>query len=132
MAQSDRPSRVERRKQTTRPALLEVALNLFYQQNISWTSIEDITDHADIGKGPLFQDFPTKLFLLCTLLAEGLQKILEQIRHDVPISSSANGLHTAIKTEVECYLDNVKYFSLFQQILGGAAPPKGTLYRADP
>lgn len=82
-------------------------------------SLEDITDPADIGKGTLFQDIPTKPFLLFTLLVEGLQKSFEQVRHDIPISSSANGLHTAIKTEGEFYLEKVSYFSLFHQIQEG-------------
>ncbi len=62
------PSRVERRKERTRRALLAVALELFHQKGIYWTKIEDITERADIGKGTFYQHFETKEDLLEVLL----------------------------------------------------------------
>ncbi|OGQ17588.1 MAG: hypothetical protein A2138_18450 [Deltaproteobacteria bacterium RBG_16_71_12] len=53
-------SRVERRKQDTRQRIAHAALELFAKQGIDATTIAEISEAADIGKGTFFTYFPTK------------------------------------------------------------------------
>ena len=56
-----RPSdRRERRRVETRERIYRAALRIFAQRGYLETTVEDITDAADVGKGTFFNYFPTK------------------------------------------------------------------------
>ena len=57
-------SRRERKKQETRQRLLECAWQLFQEGGYDDTTVEDITEAADVAKGTFFNYFPTKEALL--------------------------------------------------------------------
>jgi AcrR family transcriptional regulator len=59
-----RPGRRERRKSEVRQRLFRAALHLFGERGFNATTVEDITQAADVGKGTFFNYFPTKEFLL--------------------------------------------------------------------
>ncbi len=52
--------RQARRLQATRKQLYEAALWLFERQGFEATTVQDITERADTGKGTFFHHFPTK------------------------------------------------------------------------
>jgi len=56
--------RRERRQAETRDRLMHAALRLFAQRGLADTSVEDITEAADVGKGTFFNYFPSKEHLL--------------------------------------------------------------------
>lgn len=58
------PSRRERKKQETRQRLLECAWQLFQQRGYDNTTVEEITERADVAKGTFFNYFATKDALL--------------------------------------------------------------------
>ena len=73
-------SRVERRKQDTRQRIAHAALELFAKQGIDATTIAEISEAADIGKGTFFTYFPTKEAVLAdigtlmlALMSEGVE-----------------------------------------------------------
>jgi AcrR family transcriptional regulator len=53
-------SRRERRKTETLNRILSSAIRLFGERGYAETTVEDITEAADIGKGTFFNYFPTK------------------------------------------------------------------------
>ena len=53
-----------RRSAVTREALFRAALDLFAAKGFSETTVEDITEAADVGKGTFFNYFPSKDHLL--------------------------------------------------------------------
>lgn len=53
-------SRRERKKLETYDRLYQCAMNLFQKQGYEDTSIEQITQQADVGKGTFYNYFPTK------------------------------------------------------------------------
>ncbi|MDA8227358.1 MAG: TetR/AcrR family transcriptional regulator [Desulfitobacterium hafniense] len=53
-------SRRERKKLETREKLFSSAMQLFCRQGFQETSIEQITQHADLGKGTFYNYFPSK------------------------------------------------------------------------
>jgi AcrR family transcriptional regulator len=58
------PSRRERKKQETRQRLLECSWRLFQERGCDDTTVEDITEAADVAKGTFFNYFATKEALL--------------------------------------------------------------------
>ncbi len=58
------PGRRERRKHETRERLVNSAIDLFSSRGFNQTSVEDITEAADVGKGTFFNYFPTKEHVL--------------------------------------------------------------------
>ncbi len=59
-----RPGRRERRSKQTRERLFRTALRLFAERGFQATTVEDITEAADVGKGTFFNYFPTKEHVL--------------------------------------------------------------------
>jgi len=72
-------SRRERKKKETRRRLLDAAMELFREQGYSATTVEDITEHADVAKGTFFNYFPSKEALLSELSVWGVEKLREAI-----------------------------------------------------
>jgi AcrR family transcriptional regulator len=67
MATSTHPSlsnRRERRSAETRERLFRAALDLFAKNGFAETTVEDITNAADVGKGTFFNYFPSKDHIL--------------------------------------------------------------------
>jgi AcrR family transcriptional regulator len=56
--------RRQRRSAETRERLFHAALELFAQKGFNETTVEDITEAADVGKGTFFNYFPSKDHIL--------------------------------------------------------------------
>jgi AcrR family transcriptional regulator len=75
--------RRERHRAETRERLFEAALKLFAERGYLETTVEDITEAADVGKGTFFNYFPTKEHVLATLGAErvaAVERVLEKAK----------------------------------------------------
>lgn len=59
--------RRHRRKQETRQQIFQAAMNLFAKKGIFSTTVEEITQAADVGKGTFFNYFPSKEAILSAL-----------------------------------------------------------------
>ena len=78
-----RASRRERHRAEIRERLFHAALRLFAERGYLETTVEDITDAADVGKGTFFNYFPTKEHVLATYGDERvaiIQRALAQAR----------------------------------------------------
>ena len=81
---SDRPAgRRERRRAETRERIVRNALQLFSQRGVSATTIEDITNAADVGKGTFFNYFPSKEHILAHICQLQMRKIREFVAQGV-------------------------------------------------
>ena len=67
--------RRERRRTEIRERLFRAALRLFAERGYLETTVEDITEAADVGKGTFFNYFPTKEHVLATFGAERIATI---------------------------------------------------------
>jgi AcrR family transcriptional regulator len=75
--------RRERRRVQTRDRLYRAALELFAQRGFLETTVEDITEAADVGKGTFFNYFPTKEHILAEFGGErvaAVERALEKAR----------------------------------------------------
>ncbi|MGA3293639.1 MAG: TetR family transcriptional regulator [Candidatus Acidiferrales bacterium] len=104
-ADSPRGGRRERHRTEIRERLFSAALRLFAERGYLETTVEDITEAADVGKGTFFNYFPTKEHVLATFGAERIAAIehaldeakkgpvlpvLKQLAADLASQSSAN------------------------------------------
>jgi len=71
--------RRERRRAEIRDRIFRAALRLFAERGFLETTVEDITEAADVGKGTFFNYFPTKEHVLATLGAARLA-VIERAR----------------------------------------------------
>ena|ERR1035437_5353917 len=70
-----REGRRERHRAETRERLFRAALKIFAERGYLQTTVEDITNAADVGKGTFFNYFPTKEHVLATLGSERIAAI---------------------------------------------------------
>jgi AcrR family transcriptional regulator len=69
------PNRRERRSAETRERLFRAALNRFAEKGFAETTVEDITNAADLGKGTFFNYFPSKEHILIAFSDMQLAKL---------------------------------------------------------
>jgi AcrR family transcriptional regulator len=77
------PDRRQRRASQIRERLFRAALDLFAQHGFADTTVEDITNAADVGKGTFFNYFPSKdhiLLAFAEMQLAKLQSIIESLR----------------------------------------------------
>jgi AcrR family transcriptional regulator len=77
------PDRRQRRGAETRERLFRAALEIFSQKGFTETTVEDITNAADVGKGTFFNYFPSKDHILLAFGDMQLAKLeaaIEQAR----------------------------------------------------
>jgi AcrR family transcriptional regulator len=78
-----RAGRRERHRRETRDRLYRAALALFAERGFLETTVEDITEAADVGKGTFFNYFPTKEHILAEFGGQrtaAVERALEQAR----------------------------------------------------
>jgi len=99
-ASSVRGGRRERRRTETRERIFRAALDLFAERGFMETTVEDITEAADVGKGTFFNYFPTKEHVLATYGAERLatveRALAEAKEGDRPVMDVLRDLATGI------------------------------------
>jgi AcrR family transcriptional regulator len=77
--QSEGSDRRQRRSAETRERLFRAALRLFGQKGFAETTVEDITNAADVGKGTFFNYFPSKEHILIAFSDMQLSKLQESV-----------------------------------------------------
>ncbi len=70
-------SRRERKKEETRRRIFSAAVELFRAKGFEETTVDEITEKADVGRGTFFNYFPRKEAVLA-YLSEGLQEATEE------------------------------------------------------
>ena len=77
----DGPDRRQRRGAETRERLFRAALKLFGEKGFAETTVEDITNAADVGKGTFFNYFPSKEHILIAFSDMQLDKLQATVEH---------------------------------------------------
>src|SRR5215475_4038808 len=76
--------RRQRRSAEIRERLFRAALALFAEKGFAETTVEDITNAADVGKGTFFNHFPSKEHILIAfsdMQLGKLERFVEAARH---------------------------------------------------
>src|SRR5579884_2827928 len=88
-------SRRGRRSAEIRERLFRAALELFARKGLQETTVEDITEAADVGKGTFFNYFPSKEHVLMTVAQIQIGKYEHALREIAkPGSKAQDVLHT--------------------------------------
>jgi AcrR family transcriptional regulator len=97
------PDRRQRRSAETRERLFRAALELFAKKGFTETTVEDITEAADVGKGTFFNYFPSKDHILLAFgemqLAKLESAIAEARRTGEPMPSFLRSLGVRMTQE---------------------------------
>jgi AcrR family transcriptional regulator len=98
-----KPGRRQRRSDETREKIFRAALRLFAARGFPATTVEDITEAADVGKGTFFNYFPTKEHVLSAFgeLQRGkIEQALAAARENrLPIREVLRGMFRAAAEE---------------------------------
>ncbi len=112
-------TRRERKKKLTRETLMAVALDIISRQGIYVTTIEDVTEKADIGKGTFYQYFSGKDELLENLLRDGLDKLMARCQLSVQKNDNhQDALKALVKAHVDFLLREESFVLIFHQVRG--------------
>jgi AcrR family transcriptional regulator len=80
-ASNPAPDRRQRRSAETRERLFRAALDLFAKTGFAETTVEDITEAADVGKGTFFNYFPGKDHILIAFSDMQIAKLQEAVHN---------------------------------------------------
>jgi AcrR family transcriptional regulator len=69
------PGRRERKRAQTRERIFRAAMGLFGERGFFNTTVEDITEAADVGKGTFFNYFPSKEEVFSVLYETQIKKV---------------------------------------------------------
>jgi len=101
------PSRTERRRRRTRDALVDAAREVFAAQGVEPTTIEEITEAADVAKGSFYNHFDSKSDVLRAVvektlreLGQALESLTQPLRED-PARVIAVSLRHTLRAGVE-------------------------------
>ncbi len=96
-------NRRERRSIELRERIFRAALDLFAKQGFAETTVEDITNAADVGKGTFFNYFPSKDHILLAFAEMQIAKLRlaveEARRTSVPMPQFMRSLATLMTQE---------------------------------
>jgi AcrR family transcriptional regulator len=109
-------TRQQRRVGRTRQKLLEAASSLFAEKGLDLTTIDDITERADVGKGTFYYHFKNKEGLLKVLINEVLGELIETINQRAEgITDLSELLDTLIGVHIEFFSARWEDFVLYYQ-----------------
>ncbi|MDD9369194.1 MAG: TetR family transcriptional regulator [Acidimicrobiales bacterium] len=81
------PGRRSRKRRSTRTALATAALDLFEEKGFVATSIEDITERADVARRTFFRHFPSKEAALLPDTEEYEQRVIAALdEQELPLT----------------------------------------------
>jgi len=107
MVESKAANRAERRRLRTRTALLVAAREVFASQGVGATTIQDITDAADVAKGSFYNNFDSKDACLRAVIEEAFADLgraldmLAEPMSDDPARVIAASLRHTLRTCIE-------------------------------
>jgi AcrR family transcriptional regulator len=97
---AENPTRAQRRAFRTRARLMAAALAKFAEHGVDLTTIEDITEAADLGKGTFYRYFASKEDVVLALLHETVERLLEHTGERV---RDATGLPQLLERLLEAH-----------------------------
>jgi AcrR family transcriptional regulator len=109
-------SRSQKRAKRTRKKLKQAALDVFSEKSIDATTVEDITEKADVGKGTLYQHFEDKEEIVVTLVDEAVDHLIERMRsYESPPETLEDMLEHLLNAHYEFSVDAKEEFMLLFQ-----------------
>jgi len=116
MAKKPQKPRQQQRVSRTRQKLLEAASSLFAEKGLDLTTIDDITERADVGKGTFYYHFKNKEGLIKVLISNVLGELSEAINKKAEgITELSELIDTLIGVHIEFFSTRWADFVLYYQ-----------------
>jgi AcrR family transcriptional regulator len=96
--------RRERKKEETKRRIYVAALELFHEKGFEHTTVDEITERADVAKGTFFNYFPHKESVLSYLSEEWLARVEETVAR--PYRSAAERITSLFTAVASAYGEN--------------------------
>ena len=84
-------TRRERKKEETKERIFNAAMKLFRSRGFEETTIEEITEKADVAKGTFFNYFPRKEEVLRYLSEQWLEEVEDKLAAEFKGDALPNG-----------------------------------------
>jgi AcrR family transcriptional regulator len=95
------PGRRQRKKQRTRDALIEAALELFAAKGYDRTAVHEITDAVDVSERTFFRYFASKEDLVLSFARDGMTAFAEALaarpRQEEPLTAARNAFQISLR-----------------------------------
>ena len=115
-AKKSQKSRSQKRAKRTRKKLKKAALDVFSEKGIDATTVEEITEKADVGKGTLYQHFEDKEEIAVVLAEEAIEHLIERIRsYESAPETLEDMLEHLLNAHYEFFVDSSEEFLLLFQ-----------------
>jgi AcrR family transcriptional regulator len=113
---SPAPTRLDRRKQKTRDAVIAAAMRLFRDRGFDAVTMEEIAEAADVAKGTLYSHFPVKDAIVAAFVdresiarnAERVERMRRLPDTRARLTASLTELAAAVRAQPELF---EKYFT---------------------
>jgi AcrR family transcriptional regulator len=99
-----RPSRFELRRRKSRAALIEAAIELFQQQGVRATKLEEICERADVSPRTFFNHFETRTHLYRAIAQQRIEQTAARIEVAAAAQEPFGAKLAALLREVAAYL----------------------------
>jgi len=132
MPKQENGSRRERRREELRERIFQAAIRLFIEQGFFNTTVEQITEVADVGKGTFFNYFESKEHLVLKLTeaqeavvrktvsqvdsAVSVRSLLQTLQHQIAAGPGRSQL--MLRSLLGCAYTNDIVWERFKQLLG--------------
>lgn len=111
--------RRERKKNDTHQSLLAAATLLFANRGIYDTTIEEITDAADLGKGTFYKHFESRDAVIAAVLRQGFEQLNARMREQVGADDDPGTVtRMIIAAHARFFTERPEYLLLFHQARG--------------
>jgi AcrR family transcriptional regulator len=108
----------DRRIQKTRKALHEALITLMMQKKYEWIAVQDILDHANVGRSTFYMHYRDK----DELLLDGLNYLWETLRQaQTAASGSGKGKEAVIGFSLAWFQHTFEHRNIFKLIVGSQA-----------
>jgi len=109
-------TRGQKRAAKTRQKLKAAALDIFSEKSVAATTIDEITQKADVGKGTLYQHFSDKEQIVVTLVDDTVDHLIEQMNaYETRPAALEDMLEHLLNVHYAFSLDAKEEFLLFFQ-----------------
>ncbi len=98
-------TRRERKKEETKERIFNTAMKLFKSRGFEETTIDDITEKADVAKGTFFNYFPKKEAVLRYLSEQWLEEVEDRIAEEFKQGAAPNGDRL-----IEAFIDIARFY----------------------
>ena len=110
-------TRRERKKEETKERIFNTAMKLFKSRGFEETTIDDITEKADVAKGTFFNYFPKKESVLRYLSEQWLEEVEDKLEAELKGDTPPSG-----ERLIEAFVDIARFYEqdrdLARHILG--------------